>query len=194
MESASLSLGVKLDSRQWSDAYGHMFFVACTKADKDEISRRDLADRERCATMACCRCVYIPISCFVKSFFNEWTCLVQLDLRTGVIRNFLSPKPPTPAQMLCKSTTLCLPSQSHTPTLLQDNNQQHQYNNQHNNRRNLPILHSLPTQPTQRLLRLIQARGMPIHQPIHLIQHGHLAIQLVSDLNTELALPSNRLA
>jgi hypothetical protein len=74
---------------------------------------------------------------------------------------------------------------------LRDYDQQHQYNNQHDNDRQTPILPRLLRKPIQPAPSPPKLRRMPIYPFLHIIQQHDLPVQLIPNLHAQFSLASD---
>ena len=78
-----------------------------------------------------------------------------------------------------------------TPSSLQNNDQNDQYQNQNADAHAAPIFLAPLVDSIQLSLRPVQPPLVPVHVPFHIIKQLYLIIQLVTDLYTEIPLPSD---
>lgn len=78
--------------------------------------------------------------------------------------------------------------------LLQNRDEQHQDDDQHENRRQLLVIVRFPGYLPKTLPRLIQSRLMPIYMPIYVVQKLYMAVKFVANLDAKLPLPVNGLS
>lgn len=127
---------------------------------------------------------------------NTMTYILLINVQSAILcvecsaikSNYIHASKPSQNRTPCHAKyqhTLPIPTYS-----LQNNNQQHQDNDQNNNRSHLHIILRLPRHTPQILPRFIKRTLMPIDPPINLIQHLHMPIQLIPNLDTQLPLPS----